>query len=177
MITQDELEKQDFKNLYEVDFIQITNNQPTFDELSPFIDEANSRLTDVSGKPRDAILLVNGSRNGEDPDFGAGPVWKILVGGAKLSRGYTVEGLTVSYFKRATNANDTLMQMGRWFGFRKNYKDLVRLYITMSGGRSGKRDLFNDFMGACIMEEDFRQNIKIHLNKSADEIANQTSLP
>ncbi len=148
-----------------------------FKELVPFIDETNSKITDVSGKPRSAILKVNGTRDGEDPDFSSGDCWKILVGGAKLSRGYTVEGLTVSFFTRATSANDTLMQMGRWFGFRKNYKDLVRLYITRTGGTTGRRDLFLDFMGACKMEEDFRKNIKIHLNKTADEIVKTNMTP
>jgi hypothetical protein len=54
----------------------------------------------------------------------------IAVGGDKLSRGLTLEGLTISYFLRASKMYDTLMQMGRWFGYRDNYADLVRLYTT-----------------------------------------------
>src|SRR5262249_985795 len=65
------------------------------------------------------VIIVNGTDQAEDPDFERQPVWKILVGGAKLSRGYTIEGLTVSYFRRRAGAADTLMQMGRWFGFRQ----------------------------------------------------------
>lgn len=54
----------------------------------------------------------------------------IAVGGDKLSRGITLEGLTVSYFLRASKMYDSLMQMGRWFGYRPGYVDLCRLYTT-----------------------------------------------
>jgi len=54
----------------------------------------------------------------------------IAVGGNKLSRGLTLEGLTVSYYLRASKMYDTLMQMGRWFGYRPGYLDLCRLYTT-----------------------------------------------
>jgi hypothetical protein len=54
----------------------------------------------------------------------------IAVGGDKLSRGLTLEGLTVSYFLRSSRMYDTLMQMGRWFGYRPGYEDLCRLYLT-----------------------------------------------
>lgn len=54
----------------------------------------------------------------------------IAVGGDKLSRGLTLEGLSVSYFLRASNMFDTLLQMGRWFGYRKGYIDLCRVYTT-----------------------------------------------
>lgn len=54
----------------------------------------------------------------------------IAVGGDKLSRGLTLEGLTTSYFLRASRMYDTLMQMGRWFGYRPGYLDVCRLYTT-----------------------------------------------
>jgi hypothetical protein len=54
----------------------------------------------------------------------------IAIGGDKLSRGLTLEGLTVSYFTRASSLYDTLMQMGRWFGYRAGYEDLCRIYTT-----------------------------------------------
>ena len=53
----------------------------------------------------------------------------IAVGGASLARGYTLEGLSVSYFLRNTVFYDTLMQMGRWFGYRNGYEDLCRIYM------------------------------------------------
>jgi len=54
----------------------------------------------------------------------------ICIGGDKLSRGLTLEGLSVSYYLRASRMYDTLMQMGRWFGYRPGYMDLCRLYTT-----------------------------------------------
>lgn len=54
----------------------------------------------------------------------------VAVGGDKLSRGLTLEGLSVSYFLRASRMYDTLMQMGRWFGYRPRFLDLCRLYTT-----------------------------------------------
>ncbi len=54
----------------------------------------------------------------------------IAVGGNSLSRGLTLEGLSTSYFYRNSQMYDTLLQMGRWFGYRDGYEDLIRLWIT-----------------------------------------------
>ena len=54
----------------------------------------------------------------------------IAVGGNSLSRGLTLEGLCVSYFYRSTRMYDTLLQMGRWFGYRPNYDDLVKVWLS-----------------------------------------------
>ncbi|MHC2832099.1 Z1 domain-containing protein [Bacillus sp. F9_6S_D1_P_5] len=54
----------------------------------------------------------------------------IVIGGLSLSRGFTLEGLSVSYFLRTTIYYDTLMQMGRWFGYRIGYEDICRIYLT-----------------------------------------------
>ncbi|WP_457748294.1 Z1 domain-containing protein [Sulfurimonas sp.] len=56
----------------------------------------------------------------------------IAVGGTSLSRGFTLEGLSVSYFVRSTIFYDTLMQMGRWFGYRTDYEDLCKIYMPYS---------------------------------------------
>lgn len=53
----------------------------------------------------------------------------IAVGGLSLSRGLTLEGLMVSYFHRNSQMYDTLMQMGRWFGYREGYRDLFRIWM------------------------------------------------
>ena len=53
----------------------------------------------------------------------------IAVGGFSLSRGLTLEGLMVSYFLRNSMMYDTLMQMGRWFGYRPDYQDLCRIWM------------------------------------------------
>lgn len=58
------------------------------------------------------------------------PTYAIVIGGTSLSRGYTLEGLSVSYFYRNSNYYDTLLQMARWFGYRNNYQDICRVFIT-----------------------------------------------
>jgi hypothetical protein len=54
----------------------------------------------------------------------------IAIGGNRLSRGFTLEGLTINYFIRNTNFADTLLQMGRWFGYRPGYIDCCKLFTT-----------------------------------------------
>jgi len=81
---------------------------------------------------RASIRLINGDA-GDVLDYeqhretGA---WVIAVGGDKLSRGLTLEGLTVSYYLRASRTYDTLMQMGRWFGYRPGYADVCRIFTS-----------------------------------------------
>ncbi|WP_316738516.1 Z1 domain-containing protein [Pedobacter aquatilis] len=60
----------------------------------------------------------------------ASPRKIIAIGGNRLSRGFTLEGLTINYFIRSTNYSDTLLQMGRWFGYRPGYLDCCKLFIT-----------------------------------------------
>lgn len=54
----------------------------------------------------------------------------IVIGGNSLSRGLTIEGLTTTYFLRPAKQYDTLMQMGRWFGYRPDYEEVCRIYIS-----------------------------------------------
>lgn len=53
----------------------------------------------------------------------------IVVGGNRLSRGLTLVGLIVSYFVRSSTRQDSLYQMGRWFGYRKGYEDLIKIMM------------------------------------------------
>jgi len=113
------------------------------------------------------VIKVNSADDGEAPDFsGNRGIWKVLVGGAKLSRGYTVEGLTISFFQRNSNTQDTLMQMGRWFGYRDGYEDLIRLYISRNIlDRHGlNHDLYEKFESLCKDEEEFRKRLSIYSN-------------
>ncbi len=57
----------------------------------------------------------------------------IAIGGNRLSRGFTLEGLTINYFIRNTNFADTLLQMGRWFGYRPGYIDCCKVFATSEG--------------------------------------------
>jgi len=79
------------------------------------------------------VIEVNTSTHGDslsyDEKFWPNGRTVITIGGYSLSRGLTLEGLTTSYLLRNTKMYDTLMQMGRWFGYRKNYEDLCRIYM------------------------------------------------
>jgi hypothetical protein len=75
-------------------------------------------------------VVLDNSRSEDRLDYTGDPVVAIAVGGNTLSRGLTLEGLMVSYFVRSVSAYDTLLQMGRWFGFRDGYADLPRIWMT-----------------------------------------------
>lgn len=128
----------------------------SFDDVKQFVGQAIAEMTSGGSDP---VLIVNSDQAIQDQqqalDFDAGTVWRILVGGTKLSRGFTVEGLTVSFFRRKAGQADTLMQAGRWFGFRQGYRDLVRLYIL----RDSKADLYEAFEALLLDEEAFRDEL------------------
>ncbi|MDE0067438.1 MAG: Z1 domain-containing protein [Acidimicrobiaceae bacterium] len=97
---------------------------PTFDELHPSI---NSLLRTENAP---SVLVFN-SETEAQLDFDEHPERKIiLVGGNRLARGLTLEGLLVSYFTRQSGTYDTVMQAARWFGFRDGYHDLTRIWMT-----------------------------------------------
>jgi hypothetical protein len=79
--------------------------------------------------------------------------WGIVVGGNTLSRGLTIEGLTVSYFIRSSKMYDSLMQMGRWFGYRPGYLDLKRIFIT--------NELRDKFFEMATIENEIRDEIGV----------------
>ncbi|PAV09601.1 Z1 domain-containing protein [Methanocorpusculum parvum] len=80
------------------------------------------RLKKINGDSDDFLTYKDHKDNNQ-------PYNVIVLGGDKLSRGLTLEGLTVSYFSRPSKNYDTLMQMGRWFGYRPGYLDLCRLFV------------------------------------------------
>ena len=88
-------------------------------QLPEVVEDVDVRT--INGTARDALDYVDHQNSG---------LTVIAIGGDKLSRGLTLEGLCVSYFLRASRMYDTLMQMGRWFGYRPGYLDLCRLYTT-----------------------------------------------
>jgi len=78
----------------------------------------------------------------------------LLVGGNRLSRGLTLEDLTVSFYVREAATYDTLLQMGRWFGYRSKFVDLTRLWTT--------EVLISRFRHLALVEEDLRDQIKVY---------------
>jgi len=95
------------------------------------------------------------SATGQVLDYDREPTLKaIAVGGNRLSRGLTLEGLLVSFFVRKSVSYDTLMQMGRWFGFRAGYEDLTRIYTTA--------ELASWFADLAYVEHRLREDINVY---------------
>lgn len=101
---------------------------PSIEQFSEF----NQLLLDEEGWMQDIQVMRINSESEEilDYDTYSNGLNVIAVGGNKLSRGLTLEGLTVSMYMRPTKMYDSLMQMGRWFGYRQGYEDLVRVHTT-----------------------------------------------
>ena len=74
-------------------------------------------------------VVVNSGRSATALDYENSEKRVIVIGGNALSRGLTLEGLVVSYFRRNTMMSDTLLQMGRWCGYRDSYQPLVRVWM------------------------------------------------
>lgn len=106
------LSKADDKNLdSEFDWSEVKSNLPKYVETLKIREEHQHSVARVKYDSQDPINVI-------------------VIGGLSLSRGFTVEGLTISYFLRGTLFYDTLMQMARWYGYRTGYQDLCRVYMT-----------------------------------------------
>lgn len=99
------------------------------------------RVMRINGSSDDALAYA---RNPEG-------ISVVAIGGDKLSRGLTLEGLSVSYFLRCSSMFDTLMQMGRWFGYRPRYVDLCRVFTTP--------DLYKAFREIALAVDDLRSDL------------------
>lgn len=113
-----------------------------FDQLLPYLSEVFKRLE----------TPVENSFSGDRIDYGEKGRIYVVVGGAVLARGLTLEGLMVSYFLRSTSQYDTLLQMGRWFGYRNGYEDLPRIWMTS--------DLKMAFRALAQVELEIREDIR-----------------
>lgn len=119
------------------------NRDISFEDIEEFVDRFF----------RDPVpVLVLNSDSTDELDYDLDPnIQAIVVGGNRLSRGLTLEGLLVSLYIRRTDAFDTLMQMGRWFGFRERYVDLTRIWTTS--------ELAGWFRDIALAEEELRREI------------------
>lgn len=116
--------------------ITLKELEATFSEIFDINEKYESvfqRLKEASGKVKVwALNQSNKKRDGRQLDYSIHKehgLCAIVIGGHKLSRGLTLEGLSISYFARNSKAYDTLMQMCRWFGYRPNYDDLCRVFL------------------------------------------------
>lgn len=156
----------EWRDLWEDDFVHTSAAVATaMDESSgefdlPDWEDIEAVLPEVLEDLASGVRAINGSA-GDVLDYAEREetgLKVIAIGGDKLARGLTLEGLCVSYFVRSTKMYDTLMQMGRWFGYRPGYLDLCRLYTTS--------DLVEWFSHIADAAEELRQEFdtmaKIH---------------
>lgn len=99
------------------------------------------------------IKLLNGDSNDFIDYTNIDESEYIVVGGNKLSRGLTIEGLMISYYLRTPSAYDVAMQMGRWFGYKDKYLDLCRIY--------SKQELIEDFIHIFDATEELRNDVDL----------------
>ena len=150
-------------------FEAIIDDQMLYPPFESVLEEIVESIDDIQ------IMLVN-SKNKEKTlnyDQYENGLNVIVIGGDKLSRGLTLEDLSVSYFTRSSRMYDTLLQMGRWFGYKDNFIDLCRLYTTnelvswyefVTAANEELRDEFRR-MNGLTPEEAFRKIGKPELIK------------
>lgn len=125
---------EEFHAIWETEFVPVTDvvvektKDPSISEIS--WDEIKEHIVPAALKIR--TIVANSSSNDvlEYRNHEKSGLSAIIIGGDRLSRGLTLEGLTISYYLRSTRMYDTLMQMGRWFGYRLGYLDLCRIFTT-----------------------------------------------
>jgi hypothetical protein len=142
------IESSEFKRVYEshVCRSRLSDPQaviPRWEDVHENLEETLSQVT----------LRIDNGNSKERLSYPDGvPQTVIAIGGGTLSRGLTLEGLVVSYFLRTSNSYDTLLQMGRWFGFRPGYKDLVRVWVGPG--------LMSEYAHLAIVEKQLRDEIR-----------------
>ncbi|MBC8321253.1 MAG: Z1 domain-containing protein [Bacteroidetes bacterium] len=114
-----------FKPISKKMYAQNLGKVHDWNDIRPYIKEAIKRtqVIEINGKSKEALDYTKLERQNIYQNY-------IAIGGNRLSRGLTLEGLTISYFLRTSKMYDTLMQMGRWFGYRDDFLDLCRIYTT-----------------------------------------------
>lgn len=150
-----ELQKQWEAETSRVDAGEWGRSQNSFHEI----------LAELEGVLEDCEVFIDNSQSESRIDYSGDPVVAVAVGGNTLSRGLTLEGLVVSLFVRGARQYDTLLQMGRWFGYRTGYEDLPRIWTT--------EELELAFRHLSQVEMEMRQDIERyqHENKTPMEAA------
>ena len=150
---------EDFKKFWEKNFKKVSQKRlgDNFDDnwesikkyLLPTIESVQMNIKVINGDSGD-LLDYSTSKSGD----------YIVIGGDKLSRGLTLEGLVISYYYRNSKAYDSLLQMGRWFGYRKGWIDVCRVYTTVK--------FMNDFITVGKVLQKFKLDMQemydLHLN-------------
>jgi hypothetical protein len=138
----------ELETLWTSDFVLTTRSISDPDCRTVTWNAVRSRLVEAADKIQ--VKRINGSAQDTLEYFEATEGLSVVaIGGDKLSRGLTLEGLSISYYLRASRMYDTLMQMGRWFGYRPGYVDLCRLYTT--------KELSRWYQGIALADEELRR--------------------
>lgn len=114
----------EIRALFETFEKHYSNADVTWAKIQPVLNEAAQPIV---------VVEVNSSREASTLDYRsniANGLNVIAIGGLALSRGFTLEGLSISYLLRHTRMYDTLLQMARWFGYRDGFQDLCRIFMT-----------------------------------------------
>ncbi len=119
--------------------------------------EVTTKLAELIGQFSPLPVLLLNSKSLDELDYELNPnLTAIVIGGNKLSRGLTIEGLIVSYFVRESSSPnaDTLTQMGRFFGYKSDVIDITRIYTT--------DQLRTEFRDVSLMESSLRREIQLY---------------
>ena len=111
---------------------------------------------------RESKIVIDNYRSRDRLDYDSGPVVAIAIGGNTLSRGLTLEGLVSSFFVRAASAYDSLLQMGRWFGYRGGYADLPRIWMTKESAEW--------FQHLATVESEMRRDIDRYMTEDVTPV-------
>jgi len=130
-----------------VDAGRFNLDEVGFEELLPHLETELESLE----------VIVENGESVQRIDFGDTPRKYVVIGGNVVSRGLTLEGLIVSFFLRTANQYDTLMQMGRWFGYRQGYQDLPRIWM--------EENVRSSFRSLAMVEAEIRSEIRIYHRK------------
>jgi len=126
----------------------------------PLLDDLMSEMSEVLSKTR--VVKVNSKATGEkNVRWSTSQFW-ILIGGQKLDRGFTVQGLTVTYMPRPASQNaDTLQQRARFFGYKRGYQGLCRVFLP-----TDVREIYTSYVES---EEFVRTALEKHRGKPLAE--------
>jgi hypothetical protein len=147
---RDALEYESFafiKSVFDREFTIIPDFEYTWDEVQRALHKAVASIV---------VRSVNGGNAAKNLNYDEYPeegLRLIAVGGLSLSRGLTLEGLCVSYFYRNSKMYDTLMQMGRWFGYRDGYADICQVWMA--------EDAIDWYRYISVASDELRKEVRI----------------
>ncbi|WP_261665406.1 Z1 domain-containing protein [Deinococcus sp. Marseille-Q6407] len=142
---KDETIRDELHELWDAEFTPLDDGL-TWEQVNDCLTEATEEIVvkTINGDAKDSLQYHEHCEVG---------LKVIVIGGDRLSRGLTLEGLVTSYYLRNAGAYDTLLQMGRWFGYRPGYLDLCRLFTSPS--------LIEQYVHVTLASEELRRQLEL----------------